>query len=599
MNGKITDEILDQLRTFIDLVDVVSPYVQLKKSGRNYFGLCPFHSEKTPSFSVSPDKQIYYCFGCGAGGDAIKFIMDIEQLTFIEAVKHLADQVNLPLPDLEVSEEVKDAELQQIRDSLDLAAKLYHHVLMNTPFGEVGRRYLEKRNIMKETVYEFQIGYAPDSFQFLLPFMKKRGFTEEILEKAGLISIKEETGRAFDRFRHRLMIPIHDAQGRIIGFGGRLIDGDGPKYLNSPETRLFQKRLHLFNLHRARSPIRKEQQVVLFEGSIDVISAWQAGIKTVVATLGTALTDHQASLIKRNTQNVVLCYDSDNAGQSASVKGLEILREQDCTVKIAQMPIGLDPDDYIRRHGGDLFKEEIIAGALPSVAFTLESLKRNFNLKDEDARMKYLSQAVGVIADLPKPIEQEHYLQKLSNEFGLSLEALKEECRRERKKKRRQQERKQKSYKKGQGIEAKTRSSKHSVTEMSERHLIAHMMRSGKVTEWAKEKIGAEFHTEIYTALAAYIYAYYEQGYPEDVSRFIQSLPDDSLKSKASELQMIELPDHPSETELNDHLKNIKTVPILEQIMEKEQQIKTLAESDPIQAAQISVEIMKLKAKLK
>jgi DNA primase len=607
MGGRIPDEVIDQVRRHFDIVDIVQQYVSLKKSGRNYFGLCPFHSEKSPSFSVAPDKQIYYCFGCGAGGDAIKFVMDVEQLTFAEAIRHLADQAGIHVPETGPSEtDPAEIERMEMRNAMDLAAKLYHHVLMKTRYGAEARNYLAKRGVSPEAMEEFQLGYAPASFDFLLSFLKGRGFNEALLEKAGLLSLRENKGmkRYFDRFRDRIMFPIMDSQGRVIAFGGRLLGEGRPKYMNSPETPIFSKGNHLFNLHRARSHIRKEQQAILFEGYMDVISAWQAGFPGCVATLGTSLTDDQARILKRNTETVILCYDSDQAGQNAAARGMELLRKQECTVKIAQMPHGMDPDDYILRFGGTAFKEEVLSAALTLTAFKLENLKRNHNLHDEDDRMKYLAEAIGTIAELPLVVEQDHYLRRLAEEFGLSLDALKEDLRRAKKRKKGETRRDKEGFRWNNGYREPSKhllagTQVHSVAEKSEMYLVAHMMRSRTVTEWVKEKIGADFNTEIYAALAAYLYVYYDQGNPEDMGRFISSLPDQALISKASECAMLDVPEYLPEEALLDYVRHIKNVPILRDIEEKEKMVERLSRADePVKAAQLMQEIAQLRKQL-
>lgn len=608
MGGRIPDEVIDQVRQYFDIVEVVQQYVSLKKSGRNYFGLCPFHSEKSPSFSVAPDKQIFYCFGCGAGGDTIKFVMDVEQLTFVEAVRYLADQAGIIIPE-SISPEADPAEVErmEMRRAMDLAAKLYHHVLVATRHGEKARQYLAKREISPEAITEFQLGYAPASFNFLLSFLLRRGFQETLLEKAGLLASREEAGRTkyFDRFRDRIMFPIFDSQGRVIAFGGRLLGDGRPKYLNSPETPIFSKGNHLFNLHRARSFIRKEQQAILFEGYMDVISAWQAGIPGCVATLGTSLTDQQARVLKRNVETVILCYDSDQAGQNAAARGIELLRKQGCTVKVAQMPLGLDPDDYIRRFGGNTFKEEVLSSSLSLTAFKLESLKRNYNLQDEDDRVKYLTEALHAIAELPLVIEQDHYLHWLAEEFGLSPEALKEDLRRIKKRKKREERRDKEGTRWNNGYREPTGkhllggTQIHSIAEKSEMYLIAHMMRSRTVTDWVKEKVGADFNTEIYAALAAYLYAYYDQGNPEDVGRFISTLPDQTLISSASEIAMLDVPENLTEEALMDYFRHMKNVPILKEIEEKEKMVERLSRADePVKAAQLMQEIALLRKQL-
>ncbi|WP_131924134.1 DNA primase [Hazenella coriacea] len=606
MGVRIPEEVIDRVRKHFDIVDIVQSYVQLKKSGRNYFGLCPFHSERTPSFSVSPDKQIFHCFGCGVGGDTIKFMMEIEQLTFVEAVQYLAERAGIPLPEIDSSlDHHEEEERRQLRNALKLASQLYHHILLNTKHGDVARKYLANRQISRQTIEEFQLGYAPPSYEFLLSFLLRRGFQEDILVKAGLVALKDTPSqhRCFDRFRNRLMFPLHDSQGRVIGFAGRLLGEGRPKYLNTPETVLFHKGTHLFNLHRARTFIRKEDQAILFEGYMDVISAWQSGIYQVVATQGTSLTDDQAKVIRRNAESAIICYDADLAGQNAAARGLEILRQHGLTIKVAQVPLGKDPDEYIREFGGNAFKEEILAGTLSLTAFKLESLKKNYQLQDEDQRLQYLHEAIHVITDLPMAIEQDHYLRKLAEEFSLSLDAIKEEQRKVRKKKNREKNRDKEQAKWNNGYREHSKHMlglrKMSMAEKSEMYLVAYMMRSKYITQWAKKHVGAEFHMEVYAALAAYLYAYYEQDVPDDVGRFISTLKDPSLIPKASELAMLDLPEEVSEDALNDYAWHIQSYPVLKEIEKKEKMVEQLTRADEhVKAAQLSIEINQLRKQL-
>jgi DNA primase len=606
MAGHIPDQFIDQVRRHFDLLDFVQRHVHLKKSGRNYFGLCPFHAEKSPSFSVALDKQIFYCFGCGIGGDILNFVMNMEQMTFVEAVQHLAEQANMSMPVTEPhANRDEEDERQQMGQALQLAAQLYHHILLKTPYGEPAFHYLKERQISLQTMEEFQLGFAPLPQQFLLSFLLRRGYREKLLEKAGLVAAKEHASpRYVDRFRGRVMFPLHNSQGRVIGFSGRLLGEGQPKYLNSPETPLFHKGHHLFNLHRARKGIRKEQQAILFEGQLDVMTAWQAGISTGIATLGTALTDNQAHIIKRNANTVIICYDADTAGQAAAARGLEMLKKQECIVKVAQMPVGLDPDDYIKRYGVAAFKEEILAGSLSFTAFKLEQLKQAFNLQDEDSRMQYLSKAIRFITDLPLAIEQDHYLRRLSTEFQLSFEAMKEEQRKIKYQKKRTDKRDKERDKWNNGYreidkQRLDRVQTVPIAEKAEMLLIAYMMRDKSITEWIKNKLGADFHSEVYAALAAYLYAYYEQGHPGDRGRFIGTLSDARLLSKASELAMLELPDQLSEEALQDYIWHIRNYPIQKEIEEKERLIAQLSRADePVKAAQLLMEIVGLRREL-
>lgn len=601
MRGRISEEIIEQIRSEVDILEIVQRYVSLKKSGKNYFGLCPFHSEKSPSFSVSPDKQIYYCFGCHTGGDAIQFLIEIEKMTFYEAVTELADKLGIHIPEANERnvDSWEDKREKQIRDSLELTAKLFHHLLKSTKWGRQARAYLEQRQIQPDSIDQFQLGYAPNSFDFLLSFLRKRGFHEELMVKAGLVSYKKTgTGiRYFDRFRNRLIFPIHDQRGRVIGFGGRALGEQEPKYLNSPETHLFHKGRFLYNFHRARVSMRKQQQLVLFEGYMDVIRAWQAGVENGVATLGTALSEQQANLIRQNTGTVLICYDADPAGQQAAVRGIELLKSDDCVIKVAQMPLGLDPDDYIQKYGEEAFKEEILGRPLSYVHFRLESQKRKYDLTDEDQRIRYLDEAIEVISELSRAVERDHYLRKLAEEFQISLDALKEEMRKYvRQKKKSSKEHQMPSSSNRINIASKQTSS---ALEKAEQFLLVYMMRNKAITEWVKDHVGADFHVEIHAALAAYLYMYYDQVAAEDVSRFISSLQDPVLKSKASQLAMLELPETINRDELHDYVRQIQKASIREKIEQKKRLIAQLSATDPIQAAEISTEIVALREKLK
>lgn len=605
MEGRIPQEVVTQVVQAHNIIDIVGQYVALKKSGRNYFGLCPFHSEKSPSFSVSEQKQIYYCFGCKVGGDVIKFVMEVENYSFVEALRYLGSQKGIFIPEMASTSTLsqQDTELDKMRQALETSAKFYHHVLTSTDVGKEARQYLLGRGISKETILGFRLGYAPNSNQYLYQFLKRRGYSEQLLIRLGLIG-KNDSNRYYDYFRNRIMFPIHDAQGSVIGFGGRILGEGKPKYLNSPEHVLFHKGNHLYNFHRARSSVRKEKQVVLLEGYMDVMMAWQAGLHTGMASLGTALTDDQAKLLRKITDTVILCYDADVAGQSAALKGLEILRKYQHVVKVAQMPSGLDPDDYIRQYGVSSFKEDILANALTLVQFKLERLKHGYNLQDEDDRMRYVLRATQEITALSNAIEQDHYLRNLAEEFKLSLDSLKEE----------QQKIKYQNRRAGKGDKDLTKwnngyhkLSKHlsdqsrtlSIVEKSERLLIAHMMRDQEIAQWAQETLGDRFCTEIYAALAAYLYSYYARGNSENVGYFISTLEDKELASKASELAMLELPDEITQSALSDYVKHILNDPIQKEIEEKEKLVRHLSKADqPVKAAELTLEITQLRKKL-
>lgn len=604
MKGEIIpDEVIDSIRKHYDILDLVGRYVQLKRRGRNYFGLCPFHSEKTPSFSVAPDKQIYYCFGCAAGGDVIRFVMEIEGITFVEAVRQLGEQAGIPIPSNEKPDPVKEDIRIQMRKALELAAQVYHYILMNNKAGGPARKYLRQRGVQLETVKEFQLGFAPVEGDFLLEFMKRRGIQERILEEAGLIVPRDSsTGRTgyYDRFRGRVLFPIHDTQGRVIGFGGRALGEGKPKYLNSPETLLFRKKNHLFNLHRARRWMRKEQQTIILEGYMDVIAVWQAGIKTGIATLGTALTEEQARIIRRNAETAIICYDADEAGQSAAMRGLELLASQQCIVKVGQMPHNLDPDDYIRKYGAEAFRTEVIGAALSFTAFKLETLKKGLNLQDESQRMKYLLMALEVISDLPLAIERDHYLRLLAKEFHISLDALKQELRQISARKRSSRDKaRTKWHNEYHRPKHMVDEGSPTVHEEAERQLLARMIRDKEVAQQVLEVIGADFPTDVYAAIAAHLYAYYAANQPQDPGKFIATLKDEQLVQKASELVMMEIPEKSAE-EIADYIRHIRNYPIHIQIESKKKEIERAERAGNItKAVQLGIEVIQLRKKMK
>lgn len=604
MGDHTFDSAIKRIRKEADILEVVGRYVTLKKSGKNYFGLCPFHSEKTASFSVTPELQIFHCFGCGQGGDVIKFIMEIEQFTFREAVEYLGKQLGISLPTRDPLQNERDEELHQLRQAMEISAKLYHHLLFHTDHGKQAREYLAKRQIREETIKEFQIGYAPRIPQFLLNFLTtRRGFSHSILLKAGLISESDHSkNRYYDRFRGRLMFPIHDAQGRVIAFGGRLLGNGQPKYLNSPEGRLFQKRNHLFNFHRARATMRKQKEAILFEGFLDAISAWQNGIKNAIATMGTALSEEHAKFIRRNVESVILCYDGDLAGQEAAEKAANLLHEAKTTVKVAQLPSGLDPDDYLKQKGAASFRANVLTDSLAYYSFRLERLKRHFSLQEETGRLQYLNRAVELIAEIPQPIEQDYYLQKISEEFGVSLVTLKEQLQQEKRRKQtRDRHKGEKQW--NNGYHVNKASSKHLLpqnnrAERSEMFLIYYMLRNREIADWVKEELGAEFTTDIYAALAAYLFSFYERGYDADPVRFLHYIEEPELVSAVTELLTKEIPKTVSETELKEYVTQIKEDGIRKELQEKEEKAKRLSTVDPLRATELLQEVIEIRKKL-
>ena len=423
MAGFFSEDFLEEVRSRNSIVEVVSGYVPLKQKGQNYWGCCPFHQEKTPSFSVNADKQMYYCFGCHAGGNVIHFLMHMERLDFVEAVKQLAERAHLTLPDSRPQADV-DRETRQrnrLYEINRLAARFFHDTL-NGPLGRAARDYLDGRGLSGAMITRFGLGFAPDSWDALIRHMAAVQVQEAELVQAGL-AIQGKRDHPYDAFRNRVMFPIIDPRGRVIGFGGRVMDGSQPKYLNSPDTPVFNKRWNLYGLNLV-SKKRPLSRILVMEGYMDVISLHRFGFDEAVASLGTALTPEQAKLIKRYAGEVILAYDGDSAGQKATLRGLDILAEQGLNVRVAQFPDGMDPDEFIRKRGAPAM-ELALQDALELTAFKIKSLQSQFNLSQDKGRADYATEAARVIAQLKSPIEQERYLKPLSVQTGYSLETLK------------------------------------------------------------------------------------------------------------------------------------------------------------------------------
>lgn len=435
MRDFIPEEIIEEIRRSSNIVDVISEYVLLTRKGQNYFGLCPFHGEKTPSFSVSPDKQIFYCFGCGAGGNVFSFVMQRENLTFPEAVHLLADKIGVKIPDTADDEWNKEKEVKnRFFEINSLAKDFYQYVLNKMKVGQVAREYLKKRGLNQEVVEEFQLGYAPDSWDALKNFLTKKNYQENELNEIGLVLPRNDQRGFYDRFRHRLMFPIWDVKGNIIGFGGRILGNGEPKYLNSPESTLYNKRANLYAIHLAVKSIRELDQVILVEGYLDVITAHQFGIKNTVASLGTALTKEQIKLLMRYTHNVVLAYDADAAGVNATSRGIELLHSQGCKVKILTIPDGKDPDEFIRNKGQQAFKK-LIKEALPLVQYKLEQAISKYSLEIPENKAKIVEELAPFLLSINSEVEKEIYLKMVAKALNLQVKTIVAEIRKGQQKK--------------------------------------------------------------------------------------------------------------------------------------------------------------------
>lgn len=435
MAGRISEDFINEVRESVNIVDVISQYVSLEKRGKDYVGLCPFHQEKTPSFSVNPDKQFFYCFGCHKGGNVYKFIMEKEEVTFPESVERVAEFANIPMPQEYQEQPVKLNPLMQMHKD---AADFYQQVLMTTKIGERGLEYARKRGLDDDLIKHFKIGYAPGKSDLLLTYLRGEDYTDDQLAESGLF-VKSQDGRLFDRFRDRLMFPMSDESGHPVAFSGRRIsdDPEEPKYLNSPETSIFNKSDLLFHFSEAKKHARKEGHLVLFEGHMDVISAYKAGVKTGIASMGTSLTQQQVYMIRRITKQVVINYDGDDPGQHATERAVGLFKQAgNFDLGIVILPDKLDPDEYVKQYGADSY-QAAVRGAISTTDFFLQRLKKKYNLNNEREQVAYLSEAIAEIAALPNPVEQDLYVSRLAKETGVSLDALKVNLSRARRKQRR------------------------------------------------------------------------------------------------------------------------------------------------------------------
>ena len=413
--------LVEEVRMKNDIVDVISGYVKLQKKGSSHFGLCPFHNEKSPSFSVSGSKQMYYCFGCGAGGNVFTFIMNYENFTFGEAIKMLADRAGVNLPEMEYSEEMKKKESHRARllEANKEAAKYFYYQL-RAKQGEQGYRYLSGRQLSEETMKKFGLGYANKTSDDLTKYLKQKGFDEKLLQEAGLASFDERFGM-HDKFWNRVMFPIQDINHRVIGFGGRVMGDGTPKYLNSPETPVFDKSRNLYGLNFARTA--RAGNIILCEGYMDVISMHQAGFTQAVASLGTAFTTGQASLLKRYTENVLLAYDSDGAGTNAAMRAIGILRETGLTGKVINMKPYKDPDEFIKNLGTEAFQERI-DNAENSFMFEIRILEQDYDLKDPESKTRFHKEIAKKLCGFEIEVERENYLEAIADKYNIGFENL-------------------------------------------------------------------------------------------------------------------------------------------------------------------------------
>ncbi|WP_042197549.1 DNA primase [Paenibacillus camerounensis] len=599
-HGNIPEEVIESVLARHDIVETVSKVVHLTKQGKYLWGLCPFHSEKSPSFTVTPDRGVFHCFGCGMGGNAIKFRMEIEGLSFPEAVRIMAEESDIAVPEGKGGTlSPPDPERDRLISAYELSAKFYHFLLKNTEYGTAAMNYLRSRNFSDKMIDQFQIGFAPDRWDTLLQFLEKRGFDLAEMEKGGLLSARGEGKGYIDRFRGRIIFPIANRMGKVVAFAGRILGDGQPKYLNSAESRIFNKSRILYNLHQSKASIRKTRQIVLFEGYGDVISAWEAGVHNGVATMGTSLTESHVALMKSLGDEIVLSYDGDKAGQAAALKAIPMLEESGLRVKVAVLPGGMDPDEFISRHGGESFMERIIDSAVSAIKFKLIYLKKNHILLEEDGKIAYVKEALQIIASLQSSTEREVYLREISSELELSYDSLKQDCNLLRASM-------QKNMPEGDNNDKRWNNGRHKKGQVqtpallpayhaAERRLLSLMIQDPDAAAYVGERLGEEFNIDDHAAIAAYLYAYYAQGKPPGISRFLSSLQDDRLEKTATAISMMDTPPDWNTQVLDDCIREVRKYPVQRKMEQKrEEMIQAEKSGDFLRAAQIASEIITL-----
>lgn len=416
---RYSDELIDEIKNKNDIVDIISQYVVLKRSGRNFFGLCPFHKEKSPSFSVSPDKQIFHCFGCGVGGNVFHFISKIENISFKESLETLADKAGVELPMFENDVDSKLVALKSKVYEINRCAAEFYHENLYKPTAKLAQEYVKKRRLDNNTLKSFLIGYS-GNFNELYILLKQKGYTEEEILASSLVN-KTPEGKYIDRFRKRLIFPIQDVRGRVIAFGGRVLDDSKPKYINSPENIVYSKGRHLYGLNVSKK--YETKKIIIVEGYMDAVSLHQRGIHNAVASLGTAMTESQGRLLRKSSEQIIIGYDSDGAGQAATQRGLEILQSLGCDVRVLQIDGAKDPDEFVVKYGPERFEKQVDK-AISLVEYKVKILSKNLNLEIANDKIKFLKEIAKVLSRTENDIEKEVYIDKIAKEYAISKEAI-------------------------------------------------------------------------------------------------------------------------------------------------------------------------------
>ena len=582
MGGYIPDELVEEIRDRSDIVEVISDRVLLKKSGANYKGLCPFHSEKTPSFTVSPAKQIFHCFGCNEGGNVYQFVMKIENLSFPDSVLLLARRYGINIVEQKVKG-VNSSQKNTLYDVNAMAAEFFQRQLSELPQGKTAREYLRKRGITENIIESFKIGYASPSWDGVHQFLKKKGISADIQNSAGLIKERENGGGYVDRFRERIIFPISDSEGRIVGFGGRVLnDTDSrPKYLNSPETLVYKKGNILYGLHITKDLIRKSKDAFLVEGYFDLITAYQHGIKNVIATSGTALTEDHARLLRRYTETVTLVFDGDEAGRNASNRGGIVLLNGGVKVKVIPLPQGNDPDSFIREKKGDGFFN-ISKGSKPFMEYIINKESAESDLKSIDGRVKCINAVIPFLSLMNNSVEKSMYISSLAEKTGVSEKAIMDEMS------------KNKVKDKAKVKEVLTSTSSSS-SNKAERILVQLMLLDNKNIEKIKKHISVDdFKDNDMAKISSLLFTLSESNDNIAISHIMDKLSEDKLKKLISEMVFEDIEYQDVDKNISDCIRYIKKNRI--DIKELVNRLKTaVSEGNHQQFKELQGQILKIK----
>ena len=598
--SKIPEETIEAIRSNTDIVDLVGEYVQLTKRGRNWFGLCPFHGENTPSFSVSEDKQIFHCFGCGASGNAITFVMDIENRPFTEAISKLAGRAGI---ELEVSfnesfSGSKTNEYQHMIDAHTLAANFYSHLLLNTVEGEKALHYLEQRGFSREHIEKYGIGWSLDDREVLTQLLMRKKFDMKEMELAGLCIMKKDGTGYFDRFRGRIMFPLHDDNGNVVAFSGRTLSDskEEAKYLNSPETPIFEKGRLLYNFHNARLNVRKTGKVILFEGFMDTIAAERAGIMNSVAVMGTSLSDTHLTKMKRIANQLIICCDGDNAGWDAAKRFAVLSIQKGLDAKIALLPGKMDPDEYISTNGGETFAEKVIGNPHSYMSFIMAYYKRSKNLSHENDVLQYIHEVLEELATKVSPVERDLMIRQLTAETGVSPDAINEQLMKKVGKLAKQEKA---MPPEGQAAPIVVPDRKMSSIERAERMLLCHLLNDGNLFDRIRDDHQELFIREEYAMIFIKLAGFYEQHGTPDFHRFAESLEDRGLRKVVMEAAMLERDPEFAEQEIDDciqHLSKQRIIRRIDDMMHESKEAEKM--NDHTRALELAREIIQLRKSL-